>query len=65
MLVLGTSGVVYPAASIPAYAKEAGAVIVEVNPEKSALTRLADYWLQGPSGQVLPRVVEEVRRQLQ
>ncbi|UCD59295.1 MAG: Sir2 family NAD-dependent protein deacetylase [Candidatus Hydrogenedentota bacterium] len=65
MLVLGTSGVVYPAASLPSYAQDAGATIVEINPKKSALTHLADYFLQGPTGELLPRVTEEVRRRLQ
>ena len=65
MLVLGTSGVVYPAASLPGYARDAGATIIEVNPKKSALTHLADYFLQGPSGELLPRLSEEVRRILQ
>jgi NAD-dependent deacetylase len=65
MLVLGTSGVVYPAAAIPGYAREAGAAIVEVNPKKSALTSLADFFLKGPTGEVLPRIIDEIRRRLQ
>ena len=65
MLVLGTSGVVYPAASLPGYAKNAGATIIEINPEKSALTSLADYFLQGPTGELLPKLTEEIRRRLQ
>ena len=65
MLVLGTSGVVYPAASLPDYARDAGATIIEVNPKKSALTHLADYFLRGPSGELLPGLIEEVRRILQ
>ena len=35
MLILGSSGVVYPAAIIPKYAHKAGAKIIEINPEKS------------------------------
>lgn len=64
MLVLGTSGVVYPAASLPGYAREAGAIIIEVNPERSALTRLAHYFLQGQTGVVLPKLLEAVMRKL-
>ncbi len=64
MLVLGTSGVVYPAASLPGYAKEAGATIIEVNPKRTALTHIADIFLEGPTGEVLPRIAEEVRRGL-
>ena len=64
MLVLGTSGVVYPAAAMPGYAREAGAAIIEVNPKKSALTPLADLFLKGPTGEVLPRVIDEIKRRL-
>lgn len=64
MLVLGTSGVVYPAASLPGYARDAGAVIIEVNPKKSALTHLADFFLEGPTGELVPRLTEAVRRRL-
>ena len=64
MLILGTSGVVYPAASLPGVAREAGAVIIEVNPEESALTRMAHFFLQGQTGVILPRLVEEVIKKL-
>jgi NAD-dependent deacetylase len=38
MIVVGSTGEVYPAAYVPRWAKEAGARIVEVNPEPSAFT---------------------------
>ena len=60
MLVLGTSGLVYPAASIPSMAKGAGAIIIEINPEPTAITRIADIFLPGPSGEVLPELKEAV-----
>ncbi len=63
MLVVGTSGLVQPAASLPFLAKRSGAVIVEVNPNPSTITRMADLWLQGPSGEVLPQVVRAIRDQ--
>ena len=63
MLVVGTSGLVQPAASLPFLAKRSGAVIVEVNPNPSAITRMADLWLQGPSGEMLPQVVRAIRDQ--
>jgi NAD-dependent deacetylase len=54
MIIAGTSGVVHPAASIPQVAKEAGATVIEVNPELSALTPfVVDHFLQGPSGEIL------------
>lgn len=57
MLIAGTSGVVQPAASIPQVAKEAGATVIEVNPEMSALTPfIVDHFLQGPSGLLLEQL---------
>ena len=57
-LVVGTSGVVYPAAQLPAEAKRAGAIIIEVNPVESAITPYADLWLGAKAGELLPRLVE-------
>ena len=62
LLVVGTSGTVYPAASFPSQAKQAGAVVIEVNPEPSAITPLTDEFLQGPSGDVLPKLVEKIKQ---
>ncbi len=57
MLVIGTSGLVTPAASLPQIAKQGGATIIEVNPDYSMITRLADVKLSGPSGEMLPLLV--------
>ncbi len=43
MLVIGTSAVVQPAASLPLLAKNKGAKIIEVNPEETPLTSIADW----------------------
>ncbi|NIM20770.1 MAG: NAD-dependent protein deacylase [Candidatus Latescibacteria bacterium] len=61
LLVVGTSGVVYPAAAFPAQAKACGARVIEVNTEISAITPLVDVYLQGPAGEVLPKLVETFR----
>jgi NAD-dependent deacetylase len=53
---VGTSGVVYPAASIPGEAKRAGAFLVEINTGPTDLTPEFDESLFGPSGEVLPRI---------
>lgn len=58
MIVAGTAGVVYPAAGLPGIAAEHGARIVDINPETSEITRLADWHLAGPSALWLPRLVE-------
>jgi len=52
--VVGTSAVVYPAASIPEIARAAGAYVVEVNPERTPLSDLCDEVLTGKAGEVLP-----------
>jgi NAD-dependent deacetylase len=62
MVIIGTSALVYPAASFPADARMRGASLIEVNTDDSALTHLCDVVLQGPSGQVLPDLVQGIRR---
>ena len=57
---IGTSALVYPAASLPTEAGDAGAVVVEVNPQETPLTRHATHFLQGPSGRVLPALMRAV-----
>jgi NAD-dependent deacetylase len=52
--VVGTSAVVYPAASIPEIARAAGAYVVEVNPEPTPLSDLCDEVLTGKAGEILP-----------
>ncbi len=54
----GTSALVYPAASLPHEALAAGATVVEVNPKATPLTPRADYSLRGPSGEILPALVD-------
>lgn len=61
MLVVGTSGMVVPAAALPVEAKRGGAVVIEVNPEPSEITRVSDLFLEGPAGEVLPGIVERMR----
>jgi len=51
---IGTSGIVYPAASLPEIAKSAGAYLCEVNPERTPLSELCDEVLTGKAGEVLP-----------
>ncbi len=59
VLVIGTSAVVEPAASIPYLARRAGARIIEVNPERALA---ADIFLQGPAEEIMPLLVDEVIR---
>lgn len=54
----GTSSTVMPAAQLPYVAKESGAFVVEVNPESTPFTALADLAVRGPSGEWLPRLLD-------
>ena len=56
-LVVGTSGIVHPAASLPLLTKESGGVVVEVNPEPTPLTEIATSSIRGRAGQILPRLL--------
>jgi NAD-dependent deacetylase len=62
VLVVGTSGVVQPAASLPGVAKQRGATIIEVNPQTTPITQISTRHLAGPSGQVLPQVLAAMQR---
>jgi NAD-dependent deacetylase len=57
VLVIGTSAVVYPAASLITVARAAKAKIIEVNLEETPISREVDCSLRGPSGEILPKLV--------
>lgn len=61
-LVIGTSGLVQPAASLPYLARQSGAKIIEINPDTTPISDIADIFLQGPSGTVLPALVEGLQK---
>lgn len=61
LLTIGTSGVVFPAASLPIEAKRSGAFVVEINPEPTPLTDIADEFVRGRSGEILPSLVEHLK----
>ena len=47
MLVIGTSAIVHPAATLPMIARSAGAQLVEINPERTPLSPHADQAIHG------------------
>jgi NAD-dependent deacetylase len=57
ILVVGTSGAVYPAAGLAFTAHQAGARVVVVNPEPSELDRVADVVLRGTAATLLPALL--------
>jgi len=56
-VVIGTSGVVQPAASIVTVAARAGATIVEINPDATPLSSIATFALRGAAADVVPRLL--------
>jgi len=62
MVVVGTSGLVYPAAGFPSVARQAGARVIEVNPEPTPVTADADVFVRSGARDALPAIVERVAR---
>ncbi len=59
-LVVGTSGVVEPAASLARIASSNGAEVWEVNPEETPLTRICAHSFRSSAGEVMDQVVDEL-----
>lgn len=64
MLVVGTSAVVQPAASLANWAQTNGARLIEVNPESTPLTSIADLTFPSPAGVVLPQIAHQLANTL-
>jgi NAD-dependent deacetylase len=58
LMVIGCSLEVYPAASLPFYAKEKGLSLLEINSEKTVFSRLCDYHIRGSAAEILPKIME-------
>jgi NAD-dependent deacetylase len=56
-LVVGTSAVVHPAASLIPYAAKSGAKVIEINTEETAATAMVHCALRGASGELLPSLL--------
>jgi NAD-dependent deacetylase len=56
-LVVGTSGVVQPAASFAFAARAHGAGVIEINPEETPISSVADVALRGTAAEELPRLL--------
>ena len=57
-LVVGTSGVVQPAASLAVEAKRGGATVIEVNLDETPNTGWVDIALTGKAGEIVPELVD-------
>jgi NAD-dependent deacetylase len=58
-VVVGTSALVQPAASLPLLTLEAGGAVVEVNPDATPLSRLAAVSVQATAAAALPAILAE------
>lgn len=61
-LSVGTSSTVYPAAGLIELAHQAGACLIEVNPEPTPFSGLMDLRLAAPAGEAVPALVEAMER---
>jgi NAD-dependent deacetylase len=62
ILVVGTSGLVNPAAMLATHIPQEDAFIIEVNPDETAITAYADVHLPDTAARSLPQLLEAVRR---
>jgi len=61
-LTVGTSAVVYPAASLPQIARTRGAYVVEINAEYTDISHRVHETLVGKAGEILPALVNELQK---
>ena len=60
-IVIGSTLVIYPAAYMPTYAREAGARLAIVNLTPTPLDHYATVVIRGKAGDIMPKVMERVR----
>lgn len=60
-LIIGSTGEVTPASYVPRTAKQAGATIIEINPEESSFTKnLTDIYLPGKASEILDKLAQHL-----
>ena len=57
MIIAGTSLVVSPANTLPIYAKQNNAILIEINPEKTEMSSEMDLVIRNASASALPKFV--------
>ena len=57
MVIAGTSLVVSPANTLPIYAKQNNATLVEINPDETTMTSEMDWSIRSTSAKALPELV--------
>ncbi len=61
LVVVGTSGLVHPAASLPMRARRRGVRVVEINPVESAVSTFADEHLRMPASAGIQSLLDRLR----
>jgi NAD-dependent deacetylase len=61
MILIGTSGTIYPAAGFPATAKYRGAKLIEVNPYETPFTGMCEVILRAPAAESMPKIVKRLK----
>jgi NAD-dependent deacetylase len=64
IIVIGSSLVVYPAAYMPLYAKDAGAKLVIINNDPTPYDSIADVIINDSAGEVMEKIVGEVKKNI-
>jgi NAD-dependent deacetylase len=62
LLVVGTSGVVQPAADLPRLVKRRRKPVIELNPVRSEITPTVDVYWGVTAAEGLPKVAASMRR---
>ena len=62
MFIVGTSLVVSPANTLPIYARKNGALLIEINPDKTIMTSEMDLSIQATSTETLPKLVSVFKK---
>jgi NAD-dependent deacetylase len=65
MLVVGTSGLVFPAAGFPGDARRAGAIVIEINPEPTPITAIANICIRSGARDALVDIERLLARRRQ
>lgn len=64
VIVAGTSAVVQPAASLPYIVKRNGGFVIEINPDETPLSRIAEVSIREKAGKAMEEIVELVKQSL-
>lgn len=62
MIVVGTSGIVYPAAYLPFIAKDKGAKVIEINPKETPISSVTDLKIKKTASEGMEEIYRYIER---